>query len=122
MTAYQIPHENDQRIQSPNVELQQQLLQDCSRKRVRTLELDESDDSLTPPEKTIRLHESISDGIDYLINTSRDPEKELDEQISENIVDISKLSKKEILSAYKRIWNNLDLNNINKDYSPYYDL
>ncbi|KAL7314080.1 hypothetical protein PS15m_007735 [Mucor circinelloides] len=109
MTAYQIPPENEQRIQSPNVELQQQLLQDCSRKRVRTLELYESDDSLTPPEKTIRLHESISDGVDYLTNTSRDPEKELDEQISENIVDISKLSKKEILSAYKRIWNNLDL-------------
>lgn len=66
MTAYQIPTENEQltqwnSISSTAVDLQQQL-QDYSRKRIRTLDLDESDDSLTPPEKAIRLHESISNG------------------------------------------------------------
>lgn len=66
MTAYQIPTENEQLTQwnsilSTAVDLQQQP-QDYSRKRIRTLDLDESDDSLTPPEKTIRLHESISNG------------------------------------------------------------
>lgn len=66
MTAYQIPTENEQSTQwnsilSTAVDLQQQP-QDYSRKRIRTLDLDESDDSLTPPEKTIRLHESISNG------------------------------------------------------------
>lgn len=119
MTAYQIPTENEQLIQWSNEEelLQQQ---ECSRKRVRTLEQDESDDSATPPEKTIRLHEfsSIQDGKLYsadqwthLTNTAQQQVivSEHDEQNSEKVVDISKLSAKEILSAYKRIWNNLDL-------------
>lgn len=66
MTAYQIPTENEQLTQwssiaSTTVDLQQQL-QDYSRKRIRTLDLDGSDDSLKPPEKSIRLHESISNG------------------------------------------------------------
>ena len=119
MTAYQIPTENEQLIQWSNVELQQQHPSDCSsKKRMRTDELDESDDSATPPEKTLRLHESIAaDGKLYcadqwirLVNTS--PAlvlKEHDEQDSGKVIDISKLSTKEILLAYKRIWNNLDL-------------
>ncbi|CAO3615291.1 unnamed protein product [Mucor fragilis] len=99
MTAYQIPTVNEQLMQWSNVELQQQLPPDYSKKRVRTDEQDDSDDSATPPEKTLRLHESIADEL----------VKEHDEQDSGKIVDITKLSTKEILSAYKRIWNNLDL-------------
>ncbi|GAN01501.1 hypothetical protein MAM1_0008d00934 [Mucor ambiguus] len=119
MTAYQIPTENEQLLQWSKVELQQQHQQhqpECSRKRVRTFEQDESDDSATPPEKTLRLHESIEDGRLYnadqwrhLTNTSREIVIEHDEQNCGKIVDVSKLSTKEILSAYKRIWNNLDL-------------
>ncbi|KAK4520383.1 uncharacterized protein ATC70_008517 [Mucor velutinosus] len=113
MTAYQIPTENEQLIQWSNVELQP----DCSRKRVRTFEQDESGDSATPPEKTIRLHESIVDGKLYSTKQWIQPAnasqeiiaKEQDEQNSGKSIDISKLSTQEILSAYKRIWNNLDL-------------
>ncbi|KAG2204770.1 hypothetical protein INT46_006163, partial [Mucor plumbeus] len=101
MTAYQIPTENEQIIQWSNIsstaiELQQQP-QDYSKKRIRTLDQDESDSSLTPPEKTIRLHESISN------------ESVKHEQNNGKFIDISKLSTSEILSAYKRIWDNLDL-------------
>lgn len=103
-------------MQWSNVELQQQLPPDYSKKRVRTDEQDDSDDSATPPEKTLRLHESIADGRLYcadqwicLFNASQELVKEHDEQDSGKIVDITKLSTKEILSAYKRIWNNLDL-------------
>ncbi|KAL9555765.1 hypothetical protein MBANPS3_002204 [Mucor bainieri] len=119
MTAYQVLTENEQLFQWSNVELQQQQAQSdyTTRKRVRPFEQDDSDDSATPPEKTIRLHESTSEHGElysaeqwnHLNNSTQELVKEHHEQNSGKAVDVSKLSTKEILLAYKRIWNNLDL-------------
>ncbi|CEP08030.1 hypothetical protein [Parasitella parasitica] len=92
MTAYQIPAEDEQLTQWSTTGLPQSYL---SRKRIRTIEHEES---ITPPGKTIRLHVSVSNVLqhDGLQNAGK-------------LIDASKLSTKDMLEAYKRIWSNLDL-------------